>query len=171
MDRRVTLRPDGGRFDAAQRGSCGNVEPMYKHILVGVDGSADSRRAAENALSLASSLGSKVTLLFVLEPPRMVAPFGPMDAFVTTGPRPTEEQMASVDALLDELASGASGTQVEKRLEVGRPADVLCDQAEALGADLVVVGARGHGAVERFFLGSVSDRVVHHSKVPVLVLR
>jgi nucleotide-binding universal stress UspA family protein len=56
-------------------------------------------------------------------------------------------------------------------VKVGPPAETIVETAHALPADLVVVGSTGKGAVKRLLLGSVADRVVHLSSVPVLVAR
>ena len=54
---------------------------------------------------------------------------------------------------------------------MGPPVDAILDVAEGIGADLLVVGSRGHGTLGRLLLGSVSEGVVHHSPCPVLVMR
>ena len=59
----------------------------------------------------------------------------------------------------------------ERQVEIGPVADTIVDTANHLGVDLIVVGARGLGPGRRFLLGSVSDRVVHHSSCPVTVWR
>ena len=60
---------------------------------------------------------------------------------------------------------------VETYVERGAPGAVLCERAQALGADVVVVGSRGRGAIRRVLLGSVSSHVVHNAPCPVLVVR
>lgn len=68
-----------------------------------------------------------------------------------------------------ELATSA-GFRAEGRLEVGKPWRIICDIADELGAEPIVVGARGLGRVESALLGSVSTAVVFHTKRPVLVV-
>lgn len=143
---------------------------MLGHILVGVDGSEDSRKAARFAGELAERVGARVSLLFVVEPPRSFGMW-PMDGFATTGSPLSVEQASSVRRLLEDMAKGFPRAHVEKVVEVGSPAETICRLAETLSADLVVVGARGHGPVGRWLLGSVSDRVVHHASRPVTVVR
>ena len=143
---------------------------MVRHILVGIDGSAPSRRAAAFAHDLAQQTGARITLLLVLEPPR-VLPFGPFDAFAFTGAHRSPAEVEAVRRLLDQIAADLPRAKVEKVVKLGAPAAVLCEQAEKLGADLLVVGARGHGAGERWLLGSVSDRVMQHASCPVTVVR
>ncbi|XP_053376803.1 universal stress protein Slr1101-like [Mercenaria mercenaria] len=53
----------------------------------------------------------------------------------------------------------------------GKPGDVICQLAQEEGADLIVIGSRGLGKIRRALLGSVSDHVVHHSHIPVVVCR
>jgi nucleotide-binding universal stress UspA family protein len=73
---------------------------------------------------------------------------------------------------VDDAWAGAVGAaSVETSVERGAPGPVLCERAEALGADVVVVGSRGRGAIRRALLGSVSTYVVHNAPCPVLVVR
>jgi nucleotide-binding universal stress UspA family protein len=67
--------------------------------------------------------------------------------------------------------SALGGAHVETSTAHGDPAAVLCERAGELGADVVVVGSRGHGAIRRALLGSVSTYVVHNAPCPVLVVR
>jgi len=142
---------------------------MVNHILVGVDGSNGSRKAARFAKDLASQAGARLTLLFVIEPPRVIA-VGPMDSFLEF-PRSSPEEIEAAHKLLDEVADGTASAKVDKIVETGTAAETICAQAEKLKVDLVVVGARGVGPLGRFLVGSVSDRVVHHAGRSVLVVR
>ena len=140
---------------------------VYRHILVGVDGSDASAQAAEMAGRLALDLDAKLTVVFVRQLPTVPAsPFGvTMDL---TGYWEAQERLASsrVAGALDKLG-------VAWRLEVrtGDPAAPLELGADENGADLVVVGARGHSVAHRLLLGSVSSRLLHHARQPVLVVR
>ena len=145
-------------------------ELKIEHILVGIDGSEGSRRAARFAHALAVPLGARLTLLLVLEPPRVLS-FGPLDGFAFSAPKLDEAHLASARKLLEEVGRDLPIGRVAHVVEVGDVADTLCSQAEALGVDLVVVGARGAASsAGRWLLGSVSDRVVHHARRPVTVV-
>jgi nucleotide-binding universal stress UspA family protein len=141
---------------------------MLKRILVAVDGSEGSRKAVRFAIDLARGSQARLVLLSVLERPTVV-PFGPMDGFAFSRME-SEEQLAAVRAMLDEVGREMPQDQVEKRIEFGAPAEVIVEQAQVLGADLVVLGSRGHGPVGRWLVGSTTDRVVHHSRAPVAVV-
>lgn len=143
---------------------------MVKHILVGVDGSKPSVDACHYAMDLAAQTQAQLTFLFVIETPQVI-PVGPLSGYVTTSAARSEDDVKKAEALVEQIAHERQGLKVTTRVELGEPVDTLCEQAKNLGADLVVVGARGHSAAERFLLGSVSDRVVHHAPCPVLVVR
>jgi nucleotide-binding universal stress UspA family protein len=139
------------------------------HILVAIDGSEHSRRAALFAHDLAQQVKARITLLFVLEPPRML-PIGFMDAAAITSPHPDAKDIERVQHLLDEVAADLPKAQVEKQVEVGHPADAIVAVAQKLGVDLIVVGARGLSRGGKWLMGSVSDKVVQHAGRPVTVV-
>ena len=142
---------------------------MVRHVLVAVDGSENSRKAAAFGRELARDVGGKLTLLYVLEPPPVVV-VGFPEVYGMTNRQPTEEELDAVRKMLDEAADGMPADRVEKVIEYGVAAQTILDQCEARKADLLVIGARGLGPMGRWLLGSVSDRVVHHSKCPVTVV-
>ena len=79
-------------------------------------------------------------------------------------------RVADPDRVLDEVAADLPKAQVDKVVEIGRPADTIVSMAEKLGADHIVVGARGLNPGGKWLLGSVSDRVVQHAGRPVTVV-
>ncbi len=145
------------------------LRSMISRILVAVDGSDGSRKAAGFAVELARSANARLLLLTVLQQP-WVLPLAPLDS-VVIGPKEDQERVVAAKKQLDEFAAALPAEQAEKHVEVGEPADVIVEQAEKLNADMIVMGARGHSAVARWLLGSVSDRVVQHARTPVTVVR
>lgn len=143
---------------------------MIKNILVGVDGSKPSVQACHYAMDLASQTAAQLTFLFVIETPQVI-PVGPLSGYVTTAPARSEEDVKKAEAIVEQVAKERPGLKITTRVELGDPVDTICEVAKTMNADLVVVGARGHNAAQRFLLGSVSDRVVHHATCPVLVVR
>jgi nucleotide-binding universal stress UspA family protein len=140
---------------------------VYRHILVGVDGSDASAQAAEMAGRLAADVDAKLTVVFVRQLPAM--PTLPLGVSLDLGKYwKNQEQLATSQAadVLDML-------DVAWRLEVrtGDPALQLELSADENGADLIVVGARGHSVAHRLLLGSVSTGLLHHARRPVLVIR
>ncbi|HEY3447940.1 MAG TPA: universal stress protein [Myxococcales bacterium] len=142
---------------------------MVRHLLVGFDGSEPSKKALRFAHDLAQQTGARLTALFVLELPT-VLPIGPFDTFLVTAPGRDPRELEAARKLLEEAVKDLPQSSVEQKVTVGRPADVICDEAAKLGADLIVIGARGLSTGGRWLLGSVSDRVVHHAGRPVVVV-
>lgn len=132
-----------------------------KRIVVGVDGTVDSIQAVAFAGRLAKETGACLTVVYVQHPPVM----GPPE--VERNHRMAERRVARrvVKALMP--------LTVPWDLEVGGGdvAEEVQRVARERGADLIVVGTRGHGPVGRLLGGSVSTRVVHHADRPVLVVR
>lgn len=143
---------------------------MVKHILVGVDGSQPSIDAAHYAMDLAQQTGAKLSVAFVIETPQVI-PVGPLSGYLTTAAPRSQEDIQKAQALVEQLVKERPNLSAQTRVEMGQPAEVLCQLAQQLGVELLVVGARGHGAAHRFLMGSISDRVVHHAHCPVLVVR
>jgi nucleotide-binding universal stress UspA family protein len=131
-------------------------------IVVGYDGSESARRALFRVAELARN-GVAVTIVTAV--PLDVTSLGPEP------PEPNEFATAAheVEAALQLLReNGVEARGVESE---GDPAEVILEEAMTVGADLVVVGTRGKNAVERFLLGSVSDKVAHRAPCDVLVIR
>jgi nucleotide-binding universal stress UspA family protein len=136
---------------------------IYHHILVALDGSADSKTALRHAVTLAQDQNAKLTLLTVL--PHTATPVGP-------GVAPPPETAESHNAILKEaLAEIPKNVGVTTRLERGEIAPTILKAVAAGNYDLVVMGSHGHSRVHRALLGSVSERVLHKAAVPVLMLR
>ena len=143
---------------------------MVKHIIAGVDGSAPALDAARYALELGEQLRAKVSLVFVLELPQVI-PVGALSGYVATGPTRSKEEMEQAETLVEAVAAERPAVKATTRVVLGDPAETLVELAKSEGADLLVVGARGLNAAQRFLVGSVSDRIVHHAHCPVLVVR
>lgn len=145
-------------------------------VLCGIDDSEGARAALEEAIRLAARRGARVRALLVYEPPEVwsVWAYGP--AAATPMPRPELFRQSAVtmahtivDPIVERLgAELADAPAVEVEAQSGRPADVLVD--EAAGAEALVVGHRGRGAVASAFLGSTSLSCVLHAPCPVTVV-
>jgi nucleotide-binding universal stress UspA family protein len=146
-----------------------------RRLLVGVDGSRHARRAVAFVAALPPPRGGQVRLLAVVEPIRLPSTGllpAKMRAAVTSEAAEIEQdrlaaarrQLAAARARL-----ARAGWRVSDEVRTGRPLDELL--AAANGADALVVGARGVGAMERLLLGSVAEGAVSRAPVPVLVVR
>lgn len=135
-------------------------------LLVGVDGSDGSRRAAAFAGNLARAFEARITLLHVIEP---VPPGVPG---LSRPPHASyyAELMRHAEAFLDELAEELAVANVERVVEMGHPGDVICREAAERNADLIVVGWQGHRPGARLLVGSVGAHVVAAANRSVTVV-
>lgn len=141
---------------------------MNQTIIVAVDGSEHSLKGAQEAARLAKALGKKIELVYVL-PPILLAE----SAYADTIKKIDAANRADAEAIFAKTraAIADSGVQVDAVMLNGAPAEALCDLAQAERVWGVVIGAKGHSALSRVLLGSVTDRLVHISHKPVLVVR
>jgi nucleotide-binding universal stress UspA family protein len=139
-----------------------------KRILVAIDGSDPSLKAARLAADIAVRFGAQLTLVHVV--PKLLLP---PDVYGLTLAEVEKEHRAYAEKLLQKAVSflAEPGVDTSSTILYGSPAESIAEEAAANDVGMVVVGSRGHGAVARVFLGSVSDRIVHISPKPVLVVR
>ena len=146
-----------------------------RRILVAIDGSESARAAAAFVARLPLDPGVGVQLVGVVERPRYpsAAPASAAPALRGAIQQLVMERTAALGDALARAASafGRRADQVERRITVGYPSDEIVRTAHGADADLVVVGARGLGAVKRLLLGSVSEGVLRNADRCVLVVR
>lgn len=139
----------------------------FKHILVPTDFEASSLEAVETAVSLARAFESKLTLLHVWE-----IPIYPYMEFMLNS-----EVVAGVeDRAIRRLAEWLEKVRqdvpsAESKLKTGMPWGGILDAISEEGPDLVVMGTHGRRGVSHVLLGSVAEKVVRLSPVPVLTVR
>ena len=134
---------------------------LPKKILLATDGSEDARLAARAAANLSEKTGAELHVVHAWQS----VPHPVIDADYY------EEGVSRLLEVQTEFISRSGATVREAHLVMGPPVDVILDLAEEIGADLIVMGGRGHGTLGRLILGSVSEGVVHHADRPVLVMR
>ncbi len=142
---------------------------MFTSIVVGVDRSEHARVALSQAVDIARTQHSSLTVLVAYS---TLMPWGPVAPLPQSA---VDEFVAGVvndaQAIADE-ARAAIPPEVHAEILVveAAPAEAILDQAVTGHHDLIVVGSRGRGDAESFLLGSVSHAVLSHSRVPVLIV-
>jgi nucleotide-binding universal stress UspA family protein len=137
-------------------------------ILFATDGSECSKKAGQMVMSLLDAYPSaQLTVLHVIQPIYLGDGLG----FTLQTGIDFLEQYA--EEVLKQARQDFAKWQDRVRFETGygAPAPVICQTAETIGADLIVVGSHGRGAVDRLLVGSVSHGVLNCAKQPVLVVR
>jgi nucleotide-binding universal stress UspA family protein len=139
-------------------------------ILLCTDGSEDAALAAQTAAELVERTGSELHMVhagWALHRAYTGWPVAPLPPGVSQ-----EALDRGARNLLEAEVKRMEGAEVARvHLRSGRADEEICVLAEELGADLIVMGCRGRGAVRRALMGSVSDAVIRHAHCPVLVAR
>lgn len=137
-------------------------------IVTGVDGSASSVAALRWAVRQAELTGATVDAVIAWHYPVLAVPVGPAPGAMLDS---ADFEKAADATLTDAIGAAdlSSDVQVTTRVKEGNAAQVLLDAAE--GAELLVVGSRGHGGFAEALLGSVSQHCVHHAPCAVVVIR
>jgi nucleotide-binding universal stress UspA family protein len=140
---------------------------MFRHILIGYDGSAHAQKALEKGLALAHLTQAAVTLVTAFPDIPTVLGSPQYDQLVEHATLAARE-MAN-RAAAQARAQGFAEMHVE--VIEGSPAECIMRVAEVRGCDCIVVGTRGLGVMAGLLLGSVSERLARHATVPVLLVK
>jgi len=138
-------------------------------IVVGVDGSASSRAALRWAVRQAGFTGGTVDAVIAWQLPVMLQNYSWAPIYAEEAGDFAADARKRIDATISEEVEPADRHLVSSRIVHGHPAQVLLKAA--VGADLLVVGSRGHGSFADALLGSVGQHCVHHARCPVLIMR
>jgi len=146
---------------------------MYRHILIPTDGSELAERAVTHGLSLAKFVGAKVTAIIAQESLGTWLSFaesGTVEAFV----KYTEQIKKHGASVLDRAANAAKQAGVPCdtiQAEDVQPYEAIIAAATDRGCDLIVMASHGRSGLSAVVLGSVTNKVLTHTKVPVLVVQ
>jgi nucleotide-binding universal stress UspA family protein len=144
-------------------------EPVFRHMLVPLDGSPLAEQALEPAITLGTLFQARYTLLQALDPLIAEHTHPPYAVGLDRGLLADVKENAT--AYLECVAARlrAQSLYVETSLVVGPPALAIREYARAHAVDLIAMATHGHRGVSRLLLGSVTDAVVHTADVPVLL--
>lgn len=147
------------------------VIAVFKKIMVATDGSETSTRTAKLAVGLAKLVGGSVAAIYVVDIFRLSKLPG-----YTTLPGISErllelmfKEAEIATTQVGEMASRA-GVPFEKIIAEGNPSEEILRRSIESGMDLLMMGSIGRTGLEKIMLGSVAEKVVRHSKVPVLIV-
>ena len=147
---------------------------MFKHILVPTDGSELSQATAKSAVAFAKEAGARVTIFFA-KPEYPIAYFGEGALIDPTTPEKFAE-LADQQATqyLGEVQAMCAAASVECGTTTATsdvPYEAIIEAADKCGCDLIFMASHGRRGISGFLLGSETNKVLTHSKIPVLVYR
>ena len=143
-------------------------------IVVGVDGSEESRAALDWAVEEGRLRQAPVLAIHAWEVPMVPAPTGLVPPSVEVVGDLTElrEDAASlVETMVREIAADAADVEIRPLTVEDKPVRALLDAAERNDAQMIVVGSHGHGGFVSLLIGSTSDQVARHATCPVVIHR
>lgn len=134
---------------------------MFKTVLFPIDQSREAREAADVVTNVVQKYGSRLVLLSVVEEPATDAP----SADPMLSPEVVAKLLQNAQALFSQ--QGIIAEILERQ---GKPAFTICDVADEIEADLIIMGCRGLGLTEEGATESVTTRVINLSPCPVLIV-
>lgn len=147
---------------------------MFKHFLIPTDGSQLSLQAAQHAVALAKEVGARVTFFFA-KPDYPVAFYGEGALIDPTTPEKFSEmadrQAAEILGQLEALASAADVPFACASEVSDLPYEAIIHAADSAGCDLIFMASHGRRGIGGLLLGSETQKVLTHSRTPVLVYR
>jgi nucleotide-binding universal stress UspA family protein len=143
-----------------------------RRILVATDGSEQSEAAVDEIAQQHLPADTEVRVISVVEPPNLGEGVD-TSFYVEIEKTARERARAAVENAATKLRADEGNRKLNVTTEVlsGSPKGVILEEAEAFSADLIVVGSHGHGMLERFLLGSVSQAVALHARCSVEIVR
>lgn len=147
---------------------------MFKHILVPTDGSQLSAETVKRAVSFARETGARVTFFFA-KPDYPVAFYGEGALIDPTTPEKfaemADKQAKDVLAACEKTAADAGVASTSASATSDIPYEAIIEAADKAGCDLIFMASHGRRGISGLLLGSETQKVLTHSKVPVLVYR
>ena len=148
---------------------------MYKHILVATDGSKLSAKAIKTATRLASSLGARLTGVYVVREPLAPMYSEASGSVPQMSPRKfkevTEREARNALSMVETEAQAAGVECSTLRLSNNQPHAGILRAADSKKCDLIVMASHGRRGLSAMLLGSETNKVLTHSSIPVLVCR
>lgn len=138
---------------------------MYGTILLPVDGGAPAEAATDHAIELATSVGAALHVVYVVDVPALQTYRMAADETIEAY---REEGEGIVEAV--EERANAAGVDIETTILEGSPAAEIVALADDVDADVIVMGTHGRRGVERYVLGSVTEKVLRQTDRPVLAV-
>lgn len=140
----------------------------FKRIIAPVDGSNEAKKAAKKAIFLAKQMKVEVVALYVVDKTFLARFPAPDDLMSFNWDKFLQKEAFDVLDDIEEMGN-KEGVKVRKEFKEGIPDDEIIKLAEK--KDLIVMGGKGKTALNRIFLGSVSEKVLHHAASSVLIIK
>jgi nucleotide-binding universal stress UspA family protein len=139
---------------------------MFRKFLLAFDGSNGAKLALERTLELATKCGAEVHVLAVGRLPEYAETRDEVEDAKEQAEQFYRERLREAAAALE-----SQGIAVQTHMEYGKPSDAIVRVAEAIGADLIILGTNPHSVLHRRIVGATADKVVDRAPCTVMVVR
>ena len=143
------------------------VSKLFRNILIATDGSEYTKKAVDHGIELANNNGAKIHAIYVID----TSAYGsiPLSAPMEYAYSLLRQEGDMAIKYVTDRAE-AAGLEAEGIIVQGHPAEEIIKYAEENSIDLIVMGTLGKSGLDRFLLGSVADKVIRNSKIPVIAV-
>jgi len=147
-------------------------------VLIALDYNANAQQVAEKAFQLATAMNAEVVLLHVMAEINYYSSYeySPVMGFNNFStpevmvPDTMEEIRKAVEAFLDKTRLELGGNNIQTLVTDGEPASAIIDAAINAQADIIALGSHSRRGLDKILMGSVAERVLHHSKIPLFII-
>jgi len=147
---------------------------MFKKLLIATDGSKPSEHAARVGIDLAALTGGTVKAVYVVDKGRTLENVDisgiELSKDVIDGARLGLQKEGRIATEYVEKLARASGVNIQTKVAIGYPAEAILKSADENQMDAIVIGSKGRTGLSKILLGSVAEKVVRNSKIPVVVV-
>ncbi|MFQ5800517.1 MAG: universal stress protein [Candidatus Hydrothermarchaeales archaeon] len=141
---------------------------LYKRILLPTDGSVNAEKAVAHGVELAGAIGAEVVALYVVD----TSPFVSLpETFIWENTRDLLVGEGKKALGFVERAAKKREVKVKTVIKEGSPSKEIVDTADEEKADLIIMGTAGRSGLDKFFLGSISEKVLRAAHCPVMVVK
>ncbi len=144
----------------------------YKKILIAIDERENSINVAKKGFELAEQLNAELAIVYAVDLSKVIRNYDMINPelglFIKDSIAESKESANKlIDTIIDKFNKGKTITRFTPE---GSPREIILDKAEEWGADLIIIGLHGKSGIGIFFMGSISQYISLHSKVPVLIV-
>lgn len=144
----------------------------YKKILIAIDDRENSTNVAKTGFELAEQLNAEIAIVYAIDLSKVVRNYDMINPelglFIKDSIADSKESANKlIDTIIDKFNKGKTITRFTPE---GSPREIILDKAEDWEADLIIIGLHGKSGIGIFFMGSISQFISLHSKVPVLIV-
>lgn len=141
---------------------------MYRRILLPTDGSVNAEKAVAHGVELAGAIGAEVIALYVIDTSSFVSL---PETFIWENMRDLLVEEGKKALKLVEKSAKKRKVKVRTAIKEGSPSKEIVNTADEEKADLIIMGTAGRTGLDKFFLGSISEKVLRSAQCPVMVIK